>query len=91
MPKFTVEDLEGTLHHIKDFEVDSKGQPTEIACNYLVGWTLIPPWIMGGGLANFCPVNSLDGAGQRGRGSGASHAPSIIRGTAAATPPHPKH
>ena len=91
MPKFTVEDLEGTLHHIKDFELDSKGQPTEIACNYLVGWTLIPPWIMGGGLANVCPVNSLDGAGQRGRGSGASHAPSIIRGTAAATPPHPKH
>ena len=70
VPKFAVDDLEGTLHFIPDHELDKHGKPTATVRQYVVGFTLVPPWIMHGGLARFVAVDSLDAAGQRGRSSG---------------------
>ena len=53
VPKFEVDDLEGTLHFIPDHEPDKDGKPTATVRQYVVGFTLVPPWIMRGGLARF--------------------------------------
>ena len=77
VPKFEVDDLKGTLHFIPDHEPDKDGKPTATVRQYVVGFTLVPPWIMGGGLARFVGVDSLDAAGQRGRSSGPRPRPQI--------------
>ena len=46
--------------------------------HYCMGYTLIPPNMMRGGLENFMPVDATDCAGMKGRVGGDSHASSSI-------------
>ena len=69
---FDETDLEEALRVIKEFVEDENGEPTAEQIQYLVGWTVVPPNIMGGGLANFARHDALDGAGCRGEAAGES-------------------
>ena len=40
------------------------------ACSYVMGFTLIPPNMMNGGIRNFMPVDAIDGASMRERAAG---------------------
>ena len=63
-------ELQEALAVIEKYVLDDNGEPTKELRNYLVGWTLVPPNMMGGGLSNFAPHDALDGAGARMEASG---------------------
>ena len=57
---------------VQEFQKDKDGNDTTDRVNYLVGWTVIPPNMMGGGLRNFPPRDAFDGAGCREDATGAA-------------------
>ena len=63
-------ELQEALAVIEKYVLDDNGEPTKELRNYLVGWTLVPPNMMAGGLSNFAPHDALDGAGARMEASG---------------------
>lgn len=67
---FNAAHISHVLASIKDEEVDANGVLTGRKQQFLVGWTVIPPNMVGEGLKNFMPVNAMDAAGKRGRAAG---------------------
>ena len=57
---------------MQEFQKDKDGNDTTDKVNYLVGWTVIPPNMMKGGLHNFPPRDAFDGAGCREDATGAA-------------------
>lgn len=64
--KFDAKTMATVLQNLPLFAKEGEGE--EIS--YLVGWTVVPPNMMRGGIRKFLPVDALDGAACRGRGSG---------------------
>lgn len=62
--KFDKTVVAAALQRIELTKTDTAGR--QVPIKYLVGWTLIPPNMMGGGHKNFMPVDALDGAACRG-------------------------
>ena len=69
---FDENELDQALQVIKEFVEDENGKPTTEKIEYLVGWTVVPPNMMGGGLDNFARHDALDGAGCRGEAAGSA-------------------
>ena len=57
---------------VQEFQKDKDGNDTTDKVSYLVGWTVIPPNMMNGGLQNFPPRDAFDGAGCRDDATGAA-------------------
>lgn len=68
--RFNPDSVSASLNAVNEYVIDADGKPTEEKQQYLLGWTVIPPNMMGDGVKNFMPVNALDCAAKRGRGSG---------------------
>lgn len=69
--KFDADSVANALARIPETEkVEVDGKIKELRIKYLVGWTVVPPNMMGGGHSNFIPVDALDGASFRGAAAG---------------------
>ena len=66
--RFTRESVADALDSIQDTVIADTGE--EIPAQYLVGYTVVPPSMMGNGFKNYSPVDALDCAASRGRCSG---------------------
>lgn len=68
--RFNADSVAKSFEGVREFVLDKDGVPTKEKQQYLLGWTVVPPNMMVEGVKNFMPVNALDCAAKRGRGSG---------------------